>query len=171
MGLTTVRGPEWMTPQAAMPLTGASIQPRLLQEVHPSRMGSSFISSLAVLSTALLFGGMTLYSFGFAAFLFTALPAKTAGQALRKAFPWFYAFVIVTSAVAAVLWWPQSMVFASVMAAVAITTIPVRQLLMPAINRATDAGLRQRFKWLHALSVVVTLGHIAATGWLLANLV
>jgi hypothetical protein len=28
--------------------------------------------SLAVLSTALLFGGMTLYSFGFAAFLFTA---------------------------------------------------------------------------------------------------
>ena len=45
--------------------------------------------SLAVLSTALLFGGMTLYSFGFAAFLFTALPAKTAGEALRRAFPWF----------------------------------------------------------------------------------
>lgn len=91
------------------------------------------ILSLAVLSTALLFGGMTLYSLGFAAFLFTALPAKTARGALRRAFPWFYAFV-------------------------------------PAINRATDAGLRQRFKWLHGLSVVVTLGHIAATGWLLSNL-
>ena len=50
------------------------------------------ILSLAVLCTALLFGGMTLYSFGFAAFLFTALPAPTAGAALRKAFPWFYAF-------------------------------------------------------------------------------
>ena len=25
---------------------------------------------------------------------------------------------------------------------------------MPAINRATDVGLRQRFKWLHGLSVV-----------------
>jgi len=35
------------------------------------------VSTLAVLSTALLFGGMTLYSFGFAAFLFKALPAKT----------------------------------------------------------------------------------------------
>ncbi len=128
------------------------------------------ILSLAVLSTALLFGGMTLYSFGFAAFLFTAFPAKTAGEALRRAFPWFYAFVIATSAAAALLWWPRDAVFAAVMAAVAVTTVPVRQILMPAINRATDAGLRQRFKWLHGLSVVVTLGHIAATGWLLSNL-
>ncbi len=126
--------------------------------------------SLAVLSTALLFGGMTLYSFGFAAFLFKALPAKTAGEALRRAFPWFYTFVITTSAAAALLWWPRDAVFAAVMAAVAVTTVPVRQLLMPAINRATDAGMRQRFQWLHGLSVVVTLGHIAATGWLLSKL-
>ncbi len=133
-------------------------------------MIDSTISALAVLSTALLFGGMTLYSFGFAAFLFTALPAKTAGAALRRAFPWFYAFVIVTSAAAALLLWPRGAMFTAVMAAVAITTVPVRQLLMPAINRATDAGLRQRFKWLHGLSVVITLGHIAATGWLLVKL-
>ena len=128
------------------------------------------ILSLAVLSTALLFGGMTLYAFGFAAFLFTALPAKTAGEALRRAFPWFYAFVIATSAAAAVLWWPRNAGFAAVMAAVALTTVPVWQLLMPAINRATDTGQRQRFKWLHGLSVVVTLGHIVATGWLLSTL-
>jgi len=128
------------------------------------------ILSLAVLSTALLFGGMTLYSFGFAAFLFTALPAKMAAGALRRAFPWFYAFVIATAAAAALLWWPHDAVFASVMAAVALTTLPVRQWLMPAINRATDSGQRRRFQWLHGLSVLVTLGHIAATGWLLAHL-
>ena len=127
------------------------------------------IVSLAVLSTALLFGGMTLYSFAFAAFLFKALPAKTAGEALRRAFPWFYAFVIATSAAAALLWWPRAAVFAAVMAAVAVTTVPVRQILMPAISRATDAGLRQRYKWLHGLSVVITVGHIAATGWLLSK--
>ena len=126
--------------------------------------------SLAVLCTALLFGGMTLYSFGFAAFLFTALPAKAAGRALRRAFPWFYAFVIATSAAAALLWCPRDAVFAAVMAAVAFTTVPLWQILMPAINRATDAGLRRRFKWLHGLSVTVTLGHIAATGWLLSHL-
>jgi hypothetical protein len=128
------------------------------------------IVTLAVLSTALLFGGMTLYSFGFAAFLFTTLPAKTAGDALRRAFPWFYLFVIATSAAAALLWWSRDPVFAAVMAAVALTTVPVRQWLMPAINRATDEGARQRFKWLHGLSVGVTLAHIVATGWLLAQL-
>ena len=77
---------------------------------------------------------------------------------------------LVELAAAAVLWWSHDTVFASVMAAVAVTTWPVRRWLMPAINHATDAGLQQRFKWLHGLSVVVTLGHIAATGWLLSNL-
>jgi len=126
--------------------------------------------SLAVLSTALLFGGMTLYAGGFAAFLFTALPAKTAGEALRRAFPWFYAFVIATSGAAALFWWPHDALAAAVTAAVAITTVPVRQWLMPAINRATDTGQRQRFKWLHGLSVLVTLGHIVATAWLLVRI-
>lgn len=129
------------------------------------------ISSLAVLTTALLFGGMTLYSFGFAAFLFTALPAATAGTVLRRAFPWFYAFVIVTAGTAALLWWPANARFSVAMAAVALTTVPLRQLLMPAINRATDAGQRQRFKWLHSLSVVATVAHIAAAGWVLAGVV
>lgn len=127
--------------------------------------------SFAILSTALLFGGMTLYAFGFAAFLFTALPAPTAGATLRRAFPWFYAFVIATAAVAALLWWPHDRASAALMGVVAITTVLLRQWLMPAINRATDAGQRQRFKWLHGLSVLVTLAHIAAAGWLLATIV
>jgi membrane protein insertase Oxa1/YidC/SpoIIIJ len=129
------------------------------------------IRTLAVLTTALLFGGMSLYSFAFAAFLFSTFSPEVAGPALRKAFPWFYAFVIVAAAIAALLWWPHDGVAAAVMAAVAVTTIVVRQLLMPAVNRATDAGLRQRFQWLHGLSVVVTLSHIVASGWLLARIV
>jgi len=128
------------------------------------------IHSLAILSTALLFGGMTLYSFGFAAFLFSAMPAASAGPLLRRAFPWFYLFVIGTSALAALLWWPHDGMAAAVMAAIALTTVPVRQVLMPAINRATDAGQRVRFKWLHSASVLVTLVHIGASGWLLARL-
>lgn len=127
--------------------------------------------SAAVLCTALLFGGMTLYSFGFAAFLFTALPAPTAGATLRRAFPWFYVFVMAISALGALLWLPHDTLAAALLAVVALTTLPVRQLLMPAINRATDAGQRRRFKWLHSVSVVVTLAHIATTGWLLSRLV
>jgi len=51
---------------------------------------------LAILATALLFGGMTLYSFGFAAFIFKALPAPE--LALR------YALRFLGSTC---LWWPQ----------------------------------------------------------------
>lgn len=129
------------------------------------------IHSLAILSTALLFGGMTLYSFGFAAFLFHALPAAAAGKALRQAFPWFYGFVIVTASLGAAFWWFTATLPAVSLIAVALTALLARQILMPAINAATDAGQRQRFKWLHGLSVVITLGHIAATGWLLATIV
>ncbi len=129
------------------------------------------ILSLAVLTTALLFGGMTLYAFGFAAFLFSALPQAVAGAALRKAFPWFYVFVVVTAAAAALLWWSRDATWAVLLAVVAATALLVRQWLMPAINRATDGGARRRFKWLHGLSVLVTLGHIVASGWILGHVV
>jgi hypothetical protein len=125
--------------------------------------------TIALLATALLFGGMTLFSLGFAAVLFHALPAADARTVLRKTFPWFYLFVIAAAAVAAVFWWPHDPVAAGLMLGVAVTTVGARQLLMPAINRATDAGQRQRFQWLHSLSVAVTLAHIGACGWLLAQ--
>ena len=127
--------------------------------------------ALAVLTTALLFGGMVLYSFGFAAFLFTALPSDVAGATLRRAFPAFYLFVIAAAAIGAGLLWPLDAVAAGLMAAIAITTVPSRQLLMPAINAATDQGLRQRFKWLHGVSVLITLVHIVAAGAVLVRLV
>ena len=126
---------------------------------------------LSVLVTSLLFGGMTLYSFGFGAFLFTTLPAATANMALRRAFPLFYLFVIITAGVAAALLWPQDPLACALMAVVAVSTLPTRQLLMPAINRATDAGQRKRFKWLHGISVLITLAHIVAAGYVLVRMV
>lgn len=125
--------------------------------------------SLALLLTALLFGGMTLYAFGFAAFLFTALPTATARSVIRAAFPWFYLFVIGSAALGALLWWQFSTAAAIVLGLVALTTLPTRQLLMPAINRATDEGARRRFGVLHGLSVLITLTHIAASGWVLVH--
>ena len=125
--------------------------------------------TLALLTTALLFGGMVLYAFGFAAFLFTALPAETAGPTIRKAFPHFYLFVLVSAAVAAALLWPYDQLAAVLLGAIVVTTIPTRQVLMPAINQATDTGARARFKWLHGLSVAVTLGHIGLAGYVIAR--
>jgi Domain of unknown function (DUF4149) len=127
--------------------------------------------TLGVLITALLFGGMVLYSFGFAAFVFSALPPPVAGQTLRRAFPHFYLFVIATAAAAAAVLWSHDSFAALLLAFIALSTLPTRQILMPAINAATDAGAKNKFKFLHGLSVVMTLAHIGMAGFVLARFV
>ena len=125
----------------------------------------------ALLVTALLFGGAVLYSFGFAAFLFNALPAEIAGPTLRRAFPLFYLFVIGTAVLAAGLLYSSDPLAAGLLLVIAVTTLPTRQLLMPAINRATDAGAKTQFKLLHGLSVVITLLHVGIAGFVLSRFV
>ena len=61
------------------------------------------IEIASVLTVALLFGGMALFSFGFAAFLFTALPMPQARSTIRAAFPHFYLFVLATAVVLVVM--------------------------------------------------------------------
>ncbi|WP_420332879.1 DUF4149 domain-containing protein [Roseibium sp.] len=129
------------------------------------------METLALLLSALLFGGMVLYAFGFAAFVFTALPADVASPTIRRAFPYFYLFVLGVSALAALLLLAGDLVSASVMAVIALSTIPTRQVLMPAINRATDEGRKTQFKVLHGLSVLITLAHIAGAAYVLARFV
>jgi len=104
---------------------------------------------IALLATALLFGGMVLYAFGFAAFIFSALPAASGGALIRRAFPWFYLFVLATSAFAAALAASGDPVSSGILASIAVATLFARQGLMPAINRATDRGARRRFQVLH----------------------
>ena len=126
------------------------------------------MTSLALLSTALLFGGMTLYSFGFAAFLFTALPAEVAGSTIRRAFPHFYLFVTGTATVAALLAW-----------AVDPFGAPCWRLCGVDHSHAPDTDARHqhrngyrrqtRFKWLHGASVLITLLHIGLSGWVLVR--
>jgi hypothetical protein len=128
------------------------------------------MSAIALLTTALLFGGMVLYAFGFAAFVFSALPAATAGPLIRRAFPHFYLFVMVTSAIAAAAILPHDTVSGVILATIVLTTVLARQALMPAINAATDAGARSRFKILHTLSVLITLAHIAGAAIVLLRL-
>jgi len=129
------------------------------------------MTTLALLATALLFGGMVLYSFGFAAFLFTALPADVAGPTIRRAFPHFYLFVMGMAAIAAAFVWPSDMFSAILLALIAVTTLPTRQILMPAINTATDTGAKTWFKWLHGTSVLITLIHIGMTGLILTRFI
>jgi hypothetical protein len=123
----------------------------------------------AVLISSLLFGGMTLFSFAFAPFLFSAVPVADARALIRQAFPHFYLFVIGTAALGAALTWPADPFSALLLVAIALTAVPARQSLMHAINAATDAGDRRRFVRLHGLSVVVTLLHIVAAAVVLGR--
>lgn len=128
------------------------------------------LHSAALLVTAWLFGGMLLFAAGFAAFLFKSLPPQDARALIRKAFPHFYLFVIAAAALAAALLLPADRVGALWLGAVALSTVPTRQWLMPAVNAAADGGQRRRFSRLHTLSVLVTLGHIVATAGVLLRL-
>lgn len=124
----------------------------------------------SVLVVALLFGGTLLFSAGFAAFVFRHLPPQDARGLIRKAFPPFYLFVIATSGLAALLCWQADGLNAAWMAFVTVTTAAARQVLMPAINRATDSGNKKRFQWLHGFSVLLTLLHLVVAALVLGRL-
>jgi hypothetical protein len=128
------------------------------------------LSQAAVLLAALLFGGMVLYSFGFASFLFSALPADAAGPLLRRAFPHFYVFVIACALGGAALTASIDRTSALILGLIAVTAVLARQILMPAINAATDTGNRKRFGVLHTGSVLVTLAHIAGSSAVILRL-
>ena len=133
------------------------------------------LDALALLICATLFGGMALYSFGFAAFVFKTQPPDVAGRMLRQAFPPYYLFVAGCAALAALVLIPVAPLQAVVMAAVALTTVYARQILMPQINAARDAQLAgdasaaRRFGWLHGGSVGLQLVQLAATAWVIAG--
>jgi hypothetical protein len=123
-----------------------------------------------ILITALLFGGMLLFSAGFAAFLFKVLPSSEARFLIRQAFPRFHLFVIGSATLASLFCWWIDGKSTLILGAIAISTIPTRQLLMPAINAATDWTQKRRFNLLHSLSVLITLSHIVAAGIVMIRL-
>jgi Domain of unknown function (DUF4149) len=125
---------------------------------------------VALLSTALLLGGMTLYSFGFAPMVFSALKTDVAGGLLRKAFPHYYVFVLVTAVVAAATLFPLDVFSAALMVGTAFVALIARRLLMPAINSARDSGAKSRFNQLHGLSVALNMVQLAAVVWALVRL-
>ncbi len=132
---------------------------------------------IALFCAATLFGGMLLYSFGFAPLVFSKLPVQTAGTLLREAFPFYYLFVIGVALVAALALLPVDTFSAWLMLITVVIGVAARQLLMPAINRASDARAAgddsgaARFKFLHGFSVVLNFVQLAAVGTVLARFV
>ncbi|MEO0452382.1 MAG: DUF4149 domain-containing protein [Pseudomonadota bacterium] len=115
--------------------------------------------------TAMLFGGMTFFSFGFAPVLFKQLPMDKVRPLLRGTFPYYYLAVIGMSAVATAAALAVSGRATIVLGVILIATIYVRQILMPQINAATDRDDQPMFKRLHGLSVVIQIIQIGLAAW------
>ena len=128
------------------------------------------MEQIALLMTSFLFGGMMLFAVGFGPIVLKNLEGKAARLFIRNTFPHFYLFVLVSSFLAAVTVFVFVPFASMALLAIFFSTIPARQILMPAINAAADEVNRKKFKLLHALSVAITLAHIVIAGVVLCVL-
>jgi hypothetical protein len=128
------------------------------------------VEQIALLMTSFLFGGMMLFAVGFGPIVLKNLEGNVARLFIRNTFPHFYLFVLVSSFLAAVTVFVFVPFASMALLAIFFSTIPARQILMPAINAAADDGDRKQFKLLHALSVAITLAHIVIAGVVLCVL-
>ena len=128
------------------------------------------MDEIALLITSFLFGGMLLFSVGFGPLVLKNLDRDVARLFIRNTFPHFYVFVLASSFLAAAAIFTSVPVASIALLIIFFTTLPARQILMPAINIASNEGDRKKFKLLHTLSVVITLAHIIISGAVLCFL-
>ena len=115
----------------------------------------------------MLLGAMLFFPSVVAPVVFTSLPEAQAGAFLRSMFPRYYAFMIALSLIAALLFLvfsDESAYQAAIVCLfVGLSTLWVRQWLLPRINMARDAQLAgdteagRRFDRDHKLSVGINL--------------
>ena len=122
---------------------------------------------LANAMVLLLLGGMLFFPVVVAPIVFTSLPEVEAGQFLRSMFPRYYLFMIFFSVLAFGLYQYAAgttvNISATVCLLVALSTLWVRQSLVPRINDARDAQLAgdtdaaAKFDRGHKLSVAINM--------------
>ena len=122
---------------------------------------------LANAMVLLLLGGMLFFPVVVAPIVFTSLPELEAGQFLRSMFPRYYLFMIFFSVLAFGLYQYAAgttvNISATVCLLVALSTLWVRQSLVPRINDARDAQLAgdtdaaAKFDRGHKLSVAINM--------------
>ena len=115
----------------------------------------------------MLLGAMLFFPSVVAPVVFTSLPEAQAGAFLRSMFPRYYSFMIALSLIAALLFLvatdESAEQAAMVCLFVGVSTLWVRQWLLPRINAARDARLAgdaeagRRFDRDHKLSVGINL--------------
>ncbi|MEM8985928.1 MAG: DUF4149 domain-containing protein [Pseudomonadota bacterium] len=93
--------------------------------------------TIATFALAALFGAMVFFPSVVAPMVFRTLDEASAGRFLRALFPGYYAFIIVASTIAAAALYDKTALSAA-MGLVALSTLAVRQALVPRINAWRD---------------------------------
>ena len=126
------------------------------------------METLALYVVAATLGAMLFFAVGVAPAVFQALPIEQAGQFLRKLFPRYYLALIVGSGVAGCLWISSAPLAAGTCLLIALSTLWIRQRLVPRINQVRDAELAgdntagARFATLHRVSVIINMIQLLA---------
>lgn len=120
---------------------------------------------LASLLVAAVLGVMLFFSVAVAPGIFKVLPAEWAGRYVRAFFPKYYLVLGAVSALAAAL--ASSTQVAVILGLCAGLFALSLWVLTPATNRATDAGRRRAFAWLHGSTIVINLIQIGLFIWTL----
>ena len=114
----------------------------------------------------LLLGGMVFFPAVVAPAIFSSLDIKMSGMVLRRLFPNYYLFIIVLALMAGFLGKLISVATAACIFIV-ITTVLVRQILLPKINQWRDEELSgnldsaKKFSLSHRLTVILNLLQMA----------
>ena len=113
-------------------------------------------------------GAMLFFAIGVAPTVFQALPAEQAGLFLRKLFPRYYLSLIIGSTAGGLLWLGTQPLASGVCLLIAVSTLWIRQWLVPRINAlrdrelSGDASAGEEFARLHRLSVTINLLQLLA---------
>ena len=126
------------------------------------------METLSLYVVAATLGAMLFFAVGVAPTVFQALPAEQAGLFLRKLFPRYYLSLIIGSMTAGLLWLGTQPLASGVCLLITVSTLWIRQWLVPHINALRDRELSgdvsagKQFARLHRLSVAINMLQLLA---------
>ena len=120
-------------------------------------MSSEMIENLIQNLIAISLGTMLFFSFVIAPVIFKVLDANNAGKFVRKIFPHYYLINLIILSIAVLLLFYISSINLDFYITLVVTILFAFSLfiLMPLINKFKDSKEEKKFKYSHALSVII----------------
>jgi len=118
----------------------------------------------ALVATGTIFGGMAFFAFVFTPMVFRFCEREDAAQFLRQVFPVYHRLLAVCCVVPAVLLMPGGTYSVEIgtLLGVAILFLVAARFLVPAANKAREAGDTAKFRAVHRISVLLHMAQMIA---------